>query len=298
MADATGAPCRLPDAPATPHGERDQDLLRTEIDALFPMLWKTDSSSQLSTLLNIIARAKTMGRPGFDMLKDFAERLRRNRAFDDLYVLTSEMNADGLDTPRTRRLEIQALIELGVFETALDLVRPLLVGSITDPDATKARNVREAYGLLGRIYKQMYVEARKPETTHRAGDAAPVPAAVVQRLHEGVGQDCRRRRRPIRASMRSPSRTWRSWRSWPIRMTPPRRAAAWRRTLSTVRIEANVGRGDTRHLARRQFARRGADRAWPVRRSGTGLCGFCRPSRCRSRSRSAHRCASSRRSGG
>ena len=60
-----------------------------------------------------------MGRAGFDLLKDFAERLRRDRAFDDLYVLTSEMNADGLDTPRTRHLEIQALIELGVFETAL-----------------------------------------------------------------------------------------------------------------------------------------------------------------------------------
>ncbi len=153
----------LPDTPAVPHHARDQDLLRTEIDALFPALWKTDSSPQLSSLLNVIARAKTMGRPGFDMLKDFAERLRRNRAFDDLYVLTSEMNADGLDTPRTRHLEIQALIELGVYETALDLVRPMLVGSVTDPDNYKAKGVREAYGLVGRIYKQMYVDARKPE---------------------------------------------------------------------------------------------------------------------------------------
>jgi len=156
-------PSSLPDTPAAPNEARDQDLLRTEIDALFPMLWKTDSSSQLSSLLNIIARAKTMGRTGFDLLKDFAERLRRDRAFDDLYVLTSEMNADGLDTPRTRHLEIQALIELGVFETALDLVRPMLVGSVTDPDVDKARNVREAYGLVGRIYKQMFVETRKPE---------------------------------------------------------------------------------------------------------------------------------------
>ncbi|MEQ1780022.1 MAG: trypsin-like peptidase domain-containing protein [Hyphomonadaceae bacterium] len=154
---------RLPDAAAMPYGERDSDLLRTEIDALFPALWKTDSSPQLAALLNVIARAKTMGRPGFDMLKDFAERLRRNRAFDDLYVLTSEMNSDGLDTPRTQHLEIQALIELGVFETALDLVRPLLAGSVTDPDADKAKNVREAYGLVGRIYKQMFVDARRPE---------------------------------------------------------------------------------------------------------------------------------------
>lgn len=152
----------LPDTAAVPHGERDRNLLLAEIDALFPALWKTDTSSQLSALLNVIARAKTMGRPGFDMLKDFAERLKQNRAFDDLYVLTSEMNADGLDSPRTRRLEIQALIELGVFETALDLVRPLLVGSTTDPDPDKAGDVRQAFGLLGRIYKQMFIEANKP----------------------------------------------------------------------------------------------------------------------------------------
>lgn len=146
----------LPDAAIVPHAERDRDLLRGEIDALFPALWKADSSSQLAALLNVIARAKTMGNPGFEMLKDFAERLKQNRAFDDLYVLTSEMNADGLDSPRTRRLEIQALIELGVFETALDLVRPMLTGSTADPD------VRQAFGLLGRIYKQMFIEASRP----------------------------------------------------------------------------------------------------------------------------------------
>lgn len=154
-------PAHRPDQPTTPHVERDQHLLRQEIDALFPALWKTDSAPQLSALLNVIARAKTMGRPGFDMLTAFADRLKQNRAFDDLYILTSEMNADGLDTLRTRRLEIQALIELGVFETALDLVRPLLVGGTTDP--VTGGDVRQAYGLLGRIYKQMFIEANKPE---------------------------------------------------------------------------------------------------------------------------------------
>lgn len=156
-------PDLLPDEPVTPHTERDQHLLRQEIDALFPALWKTDASSQLSALLNIITRAKTMGRPGFETLTAFAERLKQNRAFDDLYILTSEMNADGLDSPRTRRLEVQALVELGVFETALDLVRPLLVGSTTDADPEKAKDVRQAYGLLGRIYKQMFIEANKPD---------------------------------------------------------------------------------------------------------------------------------------
>lgn len=152
-----------PTDPAMPLAERDALLLGKAIDDLFPILWKTNATPQLSSLLNIIARAKTSGREGFNMLMAFAKRLKRNRAFDDLYILTSEMNADGLANLESRRLEIQALIELGVFETALDLVRPLLNGSITDPDPEKANHIREAYGLLGRIYKQMFIEASKPD---------------------------------------------------------------------------------------------------------------------------------------
>jgi V8-like Glu-specific endopeptidase len=160
MADSTA---NLPHPePAMPAPERDGARLADEIAKLAPILYRTDASPQLSAMLNIIARAKTMGQDGYRMLEGFANRLKQLRAFDDLYILTSEMNADGLSSPQTRRLEIQALIELGVFETALDLVRPLLVGDVNGPDDKASYNVREAYGLLGRIYKQMFIESIKP----------------------------------------------------------------------------------------------------------------------------------------
>lgn len=168
MTDETGGP-PTPEAPAIANEALQKDKLQGDIDALFPLLRKTDTSTQLAQLLSIVARGKTMGKPGYDMLKAFAERLKQTRAFDDLYVLTSEMNSEGLQTQKTRRLEIQALVEMGVFETALDLVRPLLVGEIDDK--TNGFDVQEAYGLLGRIYKQMFVSAwsvDKPEARAEA----------------------------------------------------------------------------------------------------------------------------------
>ena len=151
-----------PAAPAVANEKLEASRLQGDMDALFPILRKTDSTTQLAQLLNIVARGKTMGKPGYDMLVNFANRLKQTRAFDDLYILTSEMNSEGLQTQKTRRLEILALVEMGVFETALDLVRPLLVGDIDDKDGDKAFDIQEAYGLLGRIYKQMLVAALNP----------------------------------------------------------------------------------------------------------------------------------------
>jgi V8-like Glu-specific endopeptidase len=99
-----------------------------------------------------------MGPPGVEQLEALATRLRNTRAFDDLYTLTSEMAANGMGTEWTRRLEIQALIELGAYEMALGLVRRMLANP--ESEAT----IPEAHGHLGRIYKQMYVDARKGRT--------------------------------------------------------------------------------------------------------------------------------------
>jgi V8-like Glu-specific endopeptidase len=148
----------LPQDPAAPPNVDDAGAfaLKRDIDQLLPSLYKADSTHELSSLLNIVARARVMGKEGHEQLVQLAKRLRRMRAFDDLYVLTSAMNADGVGDKEIRRYEIQALIELGVYETALDLVRPLIADGVTTRDG------REAYGHLGRIYKQMYADAVKP----------------------------------------------------------------------------------------------------------------------------------------
>lgn len=127
--------------------------LGKSIDELLPVLWKSDTSTPLSKLLNIVAQARTLGDEGFNLVMGLAKKLQNLRAFDDLYILTSEMNAVGLATRDTQLLEVQALIELGVFETALDLIRLLLVNDL------EQNPPGEAYGRLGRIYKQMFVAA-------------------------------------------------------------------------------------------------------------------------------------------
>jgi V8-like Glu-specific endopeptidase len=127
--------------------------LQQDIDTILPALWKFDASETLSTMLKMIARARAMGAEGFIALKTFAGRLRENRAFDDLYILCSEMRDAGVTDLDVRRWEIQALIELGVHERALDLAR----GLIGPGPATAAG--QDGYSAIGRIYKQMYMDA-------------------------------------------------------------------------------------------------------------------------------------------
>jgi hypothetical protein len=133
-----------PEAAVLPATDGERIALKSAISSLIPTLWKFDASNSLSSLLKIIAQARTMGAGGFDILKDFARRLRESRAFDDLYVLTSEMHAAGMIDIDIQRWEIQALIELGVYETALDLARPMIA------PGPKSDAGRDGYSAIGR----------------------------------------------------------------------------------------------------------------------------------------------------
>ena len=147
-----------------PSGDSEREALVADIAALAPTLQKFDSGQQLGALLKIISRARALGSEGAGVLKDFASQLRQNRAFDDLYVLTTEMRSGGMADLDVKRWEIQALIELGVYETALDLTRPLMAAG------PKTSAGQDGYSALGRIYKQMYMDAaagkshEEPET--------------------------------------------------------------------------------------------------------------------------------------
>jgi V8-like Glu-specific endopeptidase len=150
----------FPEAAVPPGEDAELAALTEEFAQLEPQLWKTDASSTLKPLLNVIARARALGSEGADALKGLADRLRRNRAFDDLYIVTSEMRAMGMADDTVRRWEIQALIELGVYSTAASLARKGIAFGVGTRDG------RESYGALGRIYKQLYVDGV------RAGDNA------------------------------------------------------------------------------------------------------------------------------
>lgn len=141
------------EAAVLPSADGEQIALKAAISNLMPTLWKFDASASLSSLLKIIAQARVMGATGFEELKSFAKQLRESRAFDDLYILTSEMHAAGMLDIHVQRWEVQALIELGVYETALDLARPMIASG------AKSEAGKDGYSAIGRIYKQMYTDA-------------------------------------------------------------------------------------------------------------------------------------------
>lgn len=148
------SPAKYPEAAVLPAPDSEVEALQADIAALVPKLWKFDGGTPLSDLLKIIARARSLGAEGFPLLKGFARRLHETRAFDDLYVLTSEMLSYGMSDENgdIERWEIQALIELGVYETALDFARRMMAWG------AKTNKGREGYAAVGRIYKQMYVD--------------------------------------------------------------------------------------------------------------------------------------------
>lgn len=84
-------------------------------------------------------------------------KLRANRWMDLLEAMTDAFIRSGLDLPTVRRQHAQALIE-GGRPVAAAAVLQALVDDLTDEDPEMA----EARGLLGRCYKQMYVEALHP----------------------------------------------------------------------------------------------------------------------------------------
>lgn len=159
------------DGPAAHEQAAIEKLERTIAEA-GPRLWKEDSSEALALLLHLLQDARELGQAGFKTLKKFAGALRENLAFDDLYIVTSRMNAWGMTDLDVQRWEIQALIELGVFETALDLSRRMA------REGTASKAGREGYSAIGRVYKQMYVDAR-------AGKTAAEPAMLDLYLRRG-----------------------------------------------------------------------------------------------------------------
>jgi hypothetical protein len=84
--------------------------------------------------------------------------LRRKRYFAQMELLADAFIQTGAGSPKVRRLYAQALLDQGRF-TAAQLVLQQLV---QDTDKDDAGENAEARGLLGRAWKQMYVNAKEP----------------------------------------------------------------------------------------------------------------------------------------
>jgi subtilisin family serine protease len=96
--------------------------------------------------------------------------LRKKRQFKSMLAYARAVIASGTDDLRVRRQYGQALIEEGLFEEAF----AVLTGVAHEKDRSRDEAF-EARGLIGRLYKQQYVDApetaRRPDVLERAIDA-------------------------------------------------------------------------------------------------------------------------------
>jgi hypothetical protein len=94
------------------------------------------------------------------------QELRRKRFFDLMERLAEALRQFGHDEAIIRRLYAQALIDQGRAPAAIDVLEALIARTAEDP----AENA-EARGLLGRVYKQRYVDAvnAEPQAAARRG---------------------------------------------------------------------------------------------------------------------------------
>jgi endonuclease G len=83
-------------------------------------------------------------------------KLRQDRAFDLMCRYAQPVIASGTRQDKVRRLFAQSLIETGEYARAIDVLKSIIGEPDSSPD-----EVFEAHGLVGRTYKQRYVNAPK-----------------------------------------------------------------------------------------------------------------------------------------
>jgi tetratricopeptide (TPR) repeat protein len=89
--------------------------------------------------------------------------LRGQRQFDLLHRCAEAFLQEGLRTPSVRKLYAQALLDQGRLAAALPFLQALVEDTAQAPE--DAADHAEARGLLGRAWKQVYVDAHNPRSS-------------------------------------------------------------------------------------------------------------------------------------
>jgi hypothetical protein len=87
--------------------------------------------------------------------------LRRKRRFELMTRVAEAFVFSGQDGSRTRRQYAQALIDSGLLMAAEPILQAITVESLENDS-----QVMEAHGLLGRIFKERYVKADRPDNRY------------------------------------------------------------------------------------------------------------------------------------
>ncbi|MCP4203920.1 MAG: DUF4071 domain-containing protein [bacterium] len=94
--------------------------------------------------------------------KKILGHLQRKRYFDLLQRVADAFQQTGLRTPRVRRQYAQALLDQGGLSAALPFLENLAQETAKQPDMAFEHS--EARGLLGRAYKQIYIDTDNPKS--------------------------------------------------------------------------------------------------------------------------------------
>ena len=125
------------------------------VDALAVALGEFDWQQAATITESLVRRLKEATEPFPDkQAPAVLNELRRKRQFVLMARLAEAFEASGLTDAVIRRQHAQALIDQG----NLDPAEPILTKIVADP-LSPTRELVEARGLLGRVYKQRYVDA-------------------------------------------------------------------------------------------------------------------------------------------
>lgn len=92
--------------------------------------------------------------------KDVLGLLRKKRRFDHMARVADAFLRAGVDDPQVRRQYAQSLLDMGNVSAALDVLQRIL-----DAPGLNAKERAEVQGLVGRGYKQIYMDAADTRPT-------------------------------------------------------------------------------------------------------------------------------------
>ena len=123
------------------------ELLKALGNALQEMNWR--AVDELCPRL--VAHIRTQGAKPSNLLVQTLSSLRRKRCFNGMMQVAEAFIQSGAGTPFVKRQYAQALIDQGMLTAASAVLTPLAI------EAAGTREGDEARGLLGRVYKQLFV---------------------------------------------------------------------------------------------------------------------------------------------
>jgi hypothetical protein len=99
------------------------------------------------------------------------QQLRNKRMFSLMQKVGDALIQTGRHTYKIRRLYAQALIDQNNLTAAIAVLKELVTDTSNAPgdDADAKLENTEARGLSGRVYKQLYVNSKSPNTNHSIG---------------------------------------------------------------------------------------------------------------------------------